>query len=155
MPSRAKRHQAQNQVADFRMAMGQLVGSHPEIRDPELCARLIMEEAAETAAALTGRSVDWVVLRNKTGDKTIAGFAEVDNPSLNGVIDGVCDLLYVAYGAAVACGFNVAPYFNEVHRSNLAKAGGPIAPDGKRLKPEGWSPPNIAGILADELKAKS
>lgn len=153
MPSRAKRHQAQNQVADFRMAMGQLVGSHPEIRDPELCARLIMEEAAETANALLGVPVSFQI--GDDGPIKTKFDCERGRPDLVGVIDGVCDLLYVSYGAAVACGFNVAPYFNEVHRSNLAKAGGPIAPDGKRLKPEGWMPPNIAGILADELKAKS
>jgi hypothetical protein len=34
------------------------------------------------------------------------------------------------------------------HRTNMAKVGGPIVPNGKRLKPKGWQPPDIAGEIA-------
>jgi len=37
--------------------------------------------------------------------------------------------------------------WNEVHRANMDKAGGPKRADGKVLKPEGWKPPDIHGIL--------
>jgi predicted HAD superfamily Cof-like phosphohydrolase len=62
-------------------------------------------------------------------------------------IDGMCDLLVVTYGTAVEWGIDLEPFFDEVHRTNMAKAGGPIRADGKQLKPEGWTPPDIAGIL--------
>ncbi len=42
-------------------------------------------------------------------------------------------------------------FWDEVHRSNMAKVGGPIRGDGKRLKPEGWTPPDVAGVLAAAL----
>lgn len=93
------------------------------IRRPELRAALIREEAEETVAA---------ILR---GDIVEA-------------IDGMCDLLCVTYGTAEEFGVDLAPFWAEVHRSNMAKAGGPVRGDGKRLKPEGWQPPDIAGVLA-------
>ena len=33
----------------------------------------------------------------------------------------------------------------------MAKAGGPLREDGKRLKPPGWTPPDIAGVLAGRV----
>jgi predicted HAD superfamily Cof-like phosphohydrolase len=63
-------------------------------------------------------------------------------------IDGMCDLLCVVYGTAAEFGIDLAPFWDEVHRTNMAKAGGPVREDGKRLKPPGWTPPDIAGVLA-------
>ncbi len=99
------------------------IGTFPQIRDARLRADLISEEASETVAAL-----------NKN--------------ELLETIDGLCDLLYVAYGTAVTLGVDLEPFFDEVHRSNMAKVGGPVRADGKRLKPAGWLPPNLASILA-------
>jgi predicted HAD superfamily Cof-like phosphohydrolase len=45
-----------------------------------------------------------------------------------------------------ATGLDFRPLWSEVHRSNLAKRGGPIV-DGKQKKPEGWTPPDIRGEL--------
>ena len=63
------------------------------------------------------------------------------------MLDAIVDLLYVTYGAAVAMCVDVEPLFDEVHRSNLAKAGGPVREDGKIQKPEGWQPPDLKGVL--------
>ena len=65
-----------------------------------------------------------------------------------GVADGIADLLYVTLGTAVAYGINVDPIFEIVNRANMAKTGGEVRPDGKILKPKGWSPPD------DEIKAE-
>lgn len=89
-------------------------------------AELIREEAAETVKAI------------EDGDLVAA-------------IDGLCDLLYVTYGAAVEWGIDLAPFWDEVHRTNMAKVGGPTRGDGKKLKPPGWTPPDIAGILGRML----
>jgi predicted HAD superfamily Cof-like phosphohydrolase len=61
----------------------------------------------------------------------------------------LCDTLYVVYGTAIEMGLDLEPYFQEVHRSNLAKFDGTTQPrgDGKWPKPEGWMPPDINGIL--------
>lgn len=92
-----------------------------------LRVRLIQEEAEEFAAAV------------EAGD-------------LPGMVDALCDLLYVTYGAAVAMGVDLEPFFEEVHRTNMAKEGGPRRADGKQLKPPGWEPPRIAAMLADMVR---
>ncbi len=89
----------------------------------ELRVRLIEEEADEFAEAVAAGDVVEMV-------------------------DGLCDFLYVTYGAAVELGVDLEPFFAEVHRSNMAKAGGPHRADGKWLKPADWEPPDVRGLLA-------
>jgi predicted HAD superfamily Cof-like phosphohydrolase len=65
-------------------------------------------------------------------------------------VDAVCDLLYVVHGIALAAGIHhIQPFFEEVHKTNLAKVGGQRSAEGKILKPEGWQPPRIAELLAE------
>lgn len=63
------------------------------------------------------------------------------------VADALMDLIYVTIGAALEFGLPVDELFCEVHRTNMAKVGGKRRADGKILKPDGWKPPNIAGVL--------
>lgn len=57
--------------------------------------------------------------------------------------DGAVDSIVVIIGAMISCGIDIRPIWDEIHRTNLMKKGGPIREDGKRLKPEGWKPPEI------------
>ncbi len=69
--------------------------------------------------------------------------------------DGIVDSIYVLIGAALELGLPLAELFAEVQRSNMAKAVRQAdgsykvvrRADGKILKPEGWTPPDIAGVL--------
>lgn len=133
-------HPAQQDVADFHEALELPIGDSPAIRRPELRAALIMEEAIETCEALTGHKIDW----RYTGDR-VSG---TEQDRLANVIDGLCDTLVVVYGTAVEAGVDLGPFWDEVHRTNMAKQGGPRRADGKQLKPPGWEPPDIEGILA-------
>ena len=45
-------------------------------------------------------------------------------------------------------GIDIRPIWDEVHRTNMAKEGGGSRTDGKIMKPAGWQPPDIAGLLA-------
>lgn len=92
------------------------------------------------------------------------------------VADALGDLLYVVIGTAVSFGIDLEPVWNEIQRSNMAKfpecqtcqgcgllqrdGMQPIrcdncrglgreahVIDGKVQKPEGWTAPNIAGVL--------
>jgi predicted HAD superfamily Cof-like phosphohydrolase len=117
-------HKVQRDVEDFHLALDVPVCHTPAIRRPELRAELIAEEAIETVRAIERRD-------------------------LVGSIDGMCDLLCVVYGTAAEFGIDLAPFWDEVHRTNMAKRGGPTRADGKKLKPDGWEPPDIAGILDD------
>lgn len=66
--------------------------------------------------------------------------------------DALADLCYVVIGTAVEWGIDLAAVWDEVHRSNMAKVGGPVREDGKVLKPPGWVPPDVAGVLAVQVE---
>lgn len=119
-------HPAQRQVREFHEAfeLGAPGSLEAESFPAELRIRLIEEEASEFAVAA------------RAGDVV-------------GVLDALCDLLYVTYGAAVSLGVDIEPFFDEVHRSNMAKVGGTRRPDGKWLKPPDWQPPDLARILRE------
>jgi len=119
-------NQHQSQVAEFHRALDIPIGDTPELRRKELRLGVISEEYVELCEAI-----------------------EADD--MVEAIDALCDLLYVIYGAAVEWGVDLEPFFQEVHRTNMNKVGGPTRADGKRLKPEGWQPPNIAGILRQQI----
>ena len=66
--------------------------------------------------------------------------------------DGLADIIYVAIGTALEFGIPLDRVWAEVHRTNMAKrdpATGKVRrrEDGKVLKPEGWTPPDIAAAL--------
>lgn len=129
----------QAQVRDFHAACDLTIGDTPRIRDDQLRADLILEEARETAEAITGRRVSIEFDDDQPPER---------ERSLAGAIDGLCDLLAVVYGAAVTFGIDLAPFWEEVHLTNMAKAQGPKRADGKQLKPAGWRSPNITGLLS-------
>jgi len=120
---------AQRQVQDFMQEAiihggQQLISATPELVDTELRLSLIREEVGELEQAVA------------------------DN-NLVEAIDALCDLLYVTYGAACTWGIDIEPFFDEVHRSNMAKFGPgfSVREDGKYIKPSDWQPPNLKLIL--------
>ncbi len=105
--------------------------------------RLMQDELEETARAYVKRCVAL------TEKDRFAAEAEI--------IDGLVDLLYVVVGSAQAAGVDLAPFFELIHANNMSKVDGSLGPvvrreDGKILKPEGWKPPDVLGLLL-ELKA--
>ena len=78
---------------------------------------------------------------------------------LPGIADGIADLIWVLCGTAAEHGIPLDHVWHEVRRANWDKLpddGVPILRhDGKILKPEGWQPPNIAGVLAAFIKGES
>lgn len=72
---------------------------------------------------------------------------------LTAAADALADIIYVCIGTALEFGIPLAEVWDEVHRSNMAKvdpATGKVVrrADGKILKPKGWTPPDVAGVLA-------
>ncbi len=148
-------HKAQEQVREFafRIVRGPVSPDVPALRDAKLRASLILEEALETATALVGREAAYELVEEQM-DKQWAKPNGV--PDIAEAIDGLCDLLYVAYGAAEAIGVDLEPFFDEVHRTNMLKDGSKeIDSHGKRGgKPPGWKKPDIAGMLDDMADAR-
>lgn len=94
---------------------------------------------------------DRVRLRERLIDEEYGETIEaIRRGDLIGTADGLADLIYVCIGAALEFGIDLDAVWDEVHRSNMAKAAGPRRADGKILKPEGWQPPNIKRALGIE-----
>lgn len=73
---------------------------------------------------------------------------------MDDVADALCDILYITFGTAHEYGLadRLSIMFDEVHKSNMSKLGEDGKPiyrkDGKVMKPEGWTPPNLKPILS-------
>ena len=112
-------------VAQFHRAVDMPIADEPRAlpyRRLEMRVNLLQEEGQETIVAM------------RDGNK-------------EGIADGLADLIYVAIGAALEFGIDLRPVWREGHSANMAKTGGPKRADGKQLKPEGWTAPDIAGAL--------
>jgi predicted HAD superfamily Cof-like phosphohydrolase len=70
------------------------------------------------------------------------------------LVHELTDLLYVVYGAIEACGVDPDPVFAEVHRANMQKMDGPRRDDGKLLKPPGWQPADVRGVIERQRNGK-
>ena len=110
----------------FMRACGQTVGE-PNAPQAELYADLVCEEV----------------------DEFVTAASDVERA------DAVIDLIVVLIGYAHSMGWPLAALWAEVHRSNMEKvdpATGAVRrrEDGKILKPDGWTPPDVAGVLARE-----
>lgn len=117
-------------VFDFMQAVGQDTPTHPQRVSSEtqsLRLSLIEEEYDELIGAITSEN-------------------------LIEIADACVDLVVVVVGTAIAYGIPFSDVWDEVHRTNMAKVSGPVREDGKRLKPEGWKPPNIVRILTDAAR---
>jgi len=121
-------------VRDFHQAFGQRIGDKPEFPDDDerkLRVKLLREEVREY----------------------------MDGESFNDLVevaDALADIIYIACGTAVSYGIPLDDIFAEVHRSNMAKlVDGKVLrrEDGKIMKPEGWTPPNVKKILEKKIRS--
>lgn len=104
----------------------------PRIPDPavvELRDRLIKEEFSELLQATS-------------------------KENLSDIADAIVDLIYVLLGMAIAYGIDIRPVWDEVQKANLAKIGGGFRADGKIMKPKDWCPPDVAGIIQQQISEK-
>lgn len=68
------------------------------------------------------------------------------------IADGIVDAIYVLAGCGMTMGIPLGKVWHEVQRSNMAKVDPETGKvrrrdDGKILKPEGWTPPDVAKAL--------
>lgn len=134
----------QRDVAIFNAGIDTPRGDTPEIRAGELRARMILEEAFETAIAMVGFPTAVHLIAeagNKISDIPLAEKLEKWKPDLVEAIDGLTDLAYVTFGAFDAFGVDADPVFDIVHAANMTKVGAPKDANGKTMKPPGFVPP--------------
>ena len=119
----------QSTVRIFQREMEQSVSPQPGHVDPEykdFLISLIKEEYQELKDAMEGEGVH-----------SIAG--------------EMVDLIWVTLNAANAYGIDLEPFFEAIALANLQKSGGPVAPNGKRLKPDGWKPAPLQQLLQAQI----
>lgn len=147
-------------VAAFHAATG--------IKDPDrpcvpaddvvrLRARMLVEELFETLRSMFDVTPSsYVPSRFVEAERTLVDLINrsMIRVSLPDYADGLADLMYIAEGGFLAFGIDSRPVHAEVQRANMAKVGGPVREDGKRLKPPGWTPPDIAGIIKRQQEGK-
>ena len=66
------------------------------------------------------------------------------------VLDALGDITYLVYGAALECGYDLDEALDRIHAANMAKLREGVVhrrPDGKVLKPAGWMPPSMEGLV--------
>jgi len=121
---------ALDKVKEFHTAFGHPVADKLGFPDSERIVfrfNLIAEEMQELAQAIRS-------------DKDIVDTA-----------DAMADLVYVVCGAALEFGIPLDKVFDEVHAANMRKLGVDGKPiyreDGKIMKPEDWTPPDIKAVL--------
>lgn len=154
--------EAQERVRRFHEAMAKL-GARGDVGDfaspglsddaAELRARLLMEECVETCMALLHGNDKGVL--EMYDDAMHAWFMKRAGrgrltDGIEGVADGLADVIVIALGTAVAAGIALQPVFDEVMAANERKVepSARIREDGKLLKPDGWIGPDVAAVLA-------
>lgn len=124
----------------------------PSQESRELRARLILEEALETINAL-GFRVETAYQAQEVRKDTVNYFpVEETNREFFEIVDGCCDLIYVATGTLVSMGIPDLPHLKEVNRANNDKFpdGKAIVNEhGKYLKPEGWIGPDHSRVYSE------
>lgn len=99
-------------------------GSWPHQKAKDLCYKLIKEEVVDEL------------------------LPAIENDDWEGIIDGICDAIYVLFFCANKIKIDIQPFYDLVQEANMKKFDGPIDPEtGKQLKPPGWRPPDIEGLL--------
>jgi len=146
---RAKRSNLSGQVEAFMHTFDQPMRSTPGLPSNDkwirLRAELVLEEAFELAAAIFVEDPRLRDLHDKTIEFVRSSWLNVD---LVKVTDALADIDYVVEGTRLTFGVDGEPVANEVHRTNMEKANGPLDPvTGKKLKPANWKSPDIEGIL--------
>lgn len=146
---KARQH-LHNQVMEFHAVMGVPIGVAPTLIPDErvrLRAALILEECIEALDAMFWAESSTAKMRSFLMQVIAEARIKGDLVEL---ADALADIDYVVEGARIEFGIDGGPIADEVHRSNMAKVGGPVSPTGKKLKPPGWTPPNIAACLEDQ-----
>lgn len=140
------------QVREFHEAFGFPIGTSPHVLSKERMQfnlRLIAEEFAELLIA--GGCFAFMGNVQEEIAAAIRNLSILD-ADLTELADACADIDYTVEGLRDESGINGKAIADEVHRSNMAKLGGSVREDGKRLKPEGWTPPDIKGELDKQCK---
>jgi len=117
-----------------------------------------INEPVNINAVVLGRELVEEEWGHETQDALAKFMANPSKENIVDVADGIADTIYVLCQLARSIGIPLNQVFAEVQRTNMAKVGadGKVKrrEDGKILKPDGWTPPDIWGIIYTESERK-
>lgn len=138
-------------VREFHEALNIPVADTPTSLSRErlrLRLTLIAEEVAELVCALTDRDVEAYGVKERLTRYFLALAGRGGQPvNLASVLHEACDVHVVVSGTMVEMGLPEDAAYAEIHAANMRKANGPTREDGKRLKPLGWIPADVGGVI--------
>lgn len=110
----------------------------------------------QASPALIGESRAWA--RQRLLVEEVREVSEaVAAGDLPGIAQELADVVYVAYGTALAYGIDLDAVLTAVHRANMSKLDADGRPllrdDGKVLKSALYRAPDVAGVLAAQREA--
>jgi predicted HAD superfamily Cof-like phosphohydrolase len=143
-------------TAEFHDSMGLPLAAAPTVpplHDRITRARLHVEETGELVAELLAGVPDGdVEVHRLAAIFILRAFPPNRAPDLVAILRELADNQYINGGTANVYGLPLTATFEAVHAANMAKLWPDGAPRrdeyGKVLKPAGWTPPDIAAVLA-------
>lgn len=139
-----------NDQAEFMQASGQQIIS-PTGDQFALYWNLVQEEGIELGQAMH----DLLNLTRKEPTEADQQYiTDVIHRSAN-VVDAIVDTMVTLIGLGYSMGVDMEAAWQEVHQSNMAKVDPETGrvirreEDGKILKPEGWTPPDLVKVVVN------
>jgi hypothetical protein len=96
--------------------------------------------------------IDEEVVKETLPILEICKSVSLDTKMLAELADGIVDSIVVLLGTAEVFGLDIHPIWDAVQEANMAKKDGPVRADGKKLKPVGWTHPDIESIIQEQMK---
>jgi len=128
------------QIVEFQQAIGNPVADTYAPRHIDLRYRLIAEEFLE--------------FRDALGYPRDGGPRDPEKFDIIAAIDALGDLQYVIEGCYIEWGLDSEKYTDEIHRSNMTKAGAGRNEFGKIQKGPNYVPPDLKSIFLAEVAEK-
>jgi len=114
----------------------------------DLCRSLVPKVPPDGIAAV----------RQRLLDEEVGELAEaVRQQDLAAIAHELADVVYVAFGTALAYGIDLDAVLAEVHRANMSKLGRdgrPLVVDGKVRRGPDYRPPQIAALLETQRRSR-
>ena len=100
---------------------------------------------------------EWAKLRLDLLREEVGEFVEaLESGDVAAIAREGADVEYVVHGTMVRLGVDLDAAFREVHRANMSKVGPDgmfiVREDGKILKPDGFTPPDMSCAVADAVE---
>lgn len=151
-------------VRQFTKESGTSVPNEPQLMSKDevfFLIKMMLDEIMELGATVAEpHEVKYNMIKMITDSKDISRSEGPTDQLIGEQGDALVDSYYYSLNAAAKKGINLSKIFELVHKSNMDKRD-PVTgkflrrDDGKIIKPDGWTPPNITEEIKRQMKEGS